>query len=869
MAKYKLSFALLVLAAPVFAGLIDHGDHTGFPNVNVDAHLVKIAKFHYPELRENLPQGMPRAEAWRHDITEAAKDLNVPADRLEPFIDYVVNYHKVAPVAAPHEKLLEFELYAQGRNELFEWKSTARMPPAWRRLFALPVERRRYATIPVLYAWNKFRAYRVDGADLEDALGTIAASRKLGCFDTQGCERSILGREPQWCDPDRKIRYYNRLFRAYAVKCVPNKPWRHINAYDRFLYAEFRGDAFYSGEAMPNLRYSLYCENERTLRMLCRNSPALRDLIVAVGLTNYRMYAVRKVAKEFAYQSEINYPILALRVPYLEAEKLLADKPEHAALLEQLRLKRLSGTAKVRAIDAYVFKYPDYTWKDMATTSVALNTHGELQALAGLELFRLGRPREALERWMICGTPEDIGIVAEQLFTIDELIDFCNGYDDSRIRDADLHVYSSQCAKYDDPVQAPIFSLLPDGSVHILRNILARRLMRAGRFEEAQRYFTGWRNRSDMAAFMRFRAVLDDPGASRADKLAASLSLAMLIRFRGDALFGTFLEPDNVICHGRFACEWGKRVTHMKLDKPALPRFHYRWIAAEYYRKSAEYTDDPKLKGFCFWMAGTLLKNRDPKLAEKDFRKMAAVRPELVLAGANWFMPLSKCPRDVRELYRRCFFVADANQVDTFLLPLPPVEKAELPPHDGSADALLSLGKKIGGELVDLCPAEPAFAKKARQALYAFRLAGEMGAAEGYAECGTVYVALDQPLCAVACFRKALTLDSKCGLARLFLGVMYMNTGHWDAGAALLRSVADGEHADRKLAAAAAFRLGEIYAKGKYGVDADFVTAKRYLERAAASGHPSARQVLGELEELEKKRIQKLIRDLNTGGEQP
>ena len=47
----KCTAAVLVcLGYSVFAGLVDHGDYTGFPNVNVDAHLTKIARKYYPEL---------------------------------------------------------------------------------------------------------------------------------------------------------------------------------------------------------------------------------------------------------------------------------------------------------------------------------------------------------------------------------------------------------------------------------------------------------------------------------------------------------------------------------------------------------------------------------------------------------------------------------------------------------------------------------------------------------------------------------------------------------------------------------------------------------------------------------------------------
>ena len=574
MNKRILSFAAaLIAAAPVMAGLIDHGDYTGFPNVNVDAHLVKIGRFYYPIVKE-IPYGaMPRAEAWRHDINAAAKGLNIPAAKLKEFIDFVIDYRR-PPVAAPHEKLLEFELYARGRYELLSPEVLREMPPSWRRLFALPLEKRRYVTIPVLYAWDNYsrsRSTRYVGDD--DILETLAAARRLGCFDTQGCEWSILSMEPPQVHLVRSFRRkqieYNWLFRAYTLNTVPQKEWRYTNAMDIWRFAESRGDAFFSGSNMPALRYSLCCEDTSTLRALCRYSPALRDLIVAVGLTNRQMPTVRAVAFEFARESELNCPVLALRVPLAEAEKLLAGKPEHAALLYLLRLKKLSGAAKVRAIDAYIATHPDYTPKDMPVTSIALNTHDELRALAGLELLKLGRPREALERWLVCGTPEDIAVVAEQIFTIDELRDFCLRHTgDDRIRDH--FVYSEHCARHNIPAR-PDFIARP-AAEYLLRNILARRLMRERKFDEAQKWFTGRRNRDLMGRFMDLREIVLDAKSSRDDKLAAALSLAALVRFRGDLLFGTFLEPDNAICGGKYRCEWGTKLAGLKLNKPALPR---------------------------------------------------------------------------------------------------------------------------------------------------------------------------------------------------------------------------------------------------------------------------------------------------------
>ena len=842
--------AALLAAAPVRAGLIDHGDYTGFPNVNVDAHLVKIGRFYYPEVLEDISCGVPRAEAWRHDIVAAAKGLNIPADKLEEFIGYVIEYRR-PPVAAPHEKLLEFELYARGRSELQDPKVLHEMPPSWRRLFDLPTERRRYATIPVLYVWDEYsRSRRTRRVGYDDILETLAAARHLGCHDTQGCEWSLLSMEPPQVHLTRSFRrkqiQYNWLFRAYTLNTVPGKVWRYTNAMDIRHFAEARGDAFFSGAQMPALRYSLCCEERPTLRALCRYSPAIRDLIVAVGLTNRQMKDVRRVAFEFAHESELNYPVLALRVPLAEAEKLLAGKPEHAALLDLLRLKKLSGTAKIAAIDAYIAKYPDYTPKDMPVTSVALNTHDELRALAGLELLKLGRPREALERWLVYGTAEDIAVVAEQIFTVDELRDFCIKHTrEDNIRD--LYIYSDQCAK-DNLLSRPYFIARP-AAEYLLRNILARRLMRERKFDEAQKWFTGRCERGLMGRFMDLRAIMLDPKATREDKLGTALSLGALVRFRGDLLFGTFLEPDNTICDGKYRCEWGTKLPGLKLNKPELPRFHYRWIAAEFYRQAAGYTDDLKLKGFCFWMAGTLLKNRDPKLADADFKKLFAVRPELT--ENNWFKPLSKCDNEVKELYERWFF-ALSPRVTEAIMKLPEVKKVELPPNDGSAVELLKLSER----LYDPENRRGKYTHEQRtQALYAGFRAGEAGLAAGFLRCGLIYEKID-PLLAMPFFRKAVETDKEFFPAKYYLGLWYLESGHWTQGVALLRAVADNER-DRELAGNAALILADLHIGKKCGVPPDEAALKHYLDIAAKSTGSSAetiRRCLGEKQRAAEKR---------------
>ena len=181
----------------------------------------------------------------------------------------------------------------------------------------------------------------------------------------------------------------------------------------------------------------------------------------------------------------------------------------------------------------------------------------------------------------------------------------------------------------------------------MLRNILARRLMREERFEEAYKYFTGKETQDLAHKFIYLEQAAKY--RSRAGKLEALLNMALLVRFDGNRLFGTFLEPDNLICRNLFPCTWGTKQSVVKLNKPDLPRFSYRYRAAELYAKAAELTDDRNLKGMILWTAGSILKHRDPKAADIYFKKLYKAAPELT--EKNWFLPLGKVPDSVRIFY--------------------------------------------------------------------------------------------------------------------------------------------------------------------------------------------------------------------------
>lgn len=66
-------------------------------------------------------------------------------------------------------------------------------------------------------------------------------------------------------------------------------------------------------------------------------------MIVGIGLVCKALPFVKELAMELARQSAVNWPVYALRIPYKDAAKLLADKPEYAQLLSNLAIRGWYG----------------------------------------------------------------------------------------------------------------------------------------------------------------------------------------------------------------------------------------------------------------------------------------------------------------------------------------------------------------------------------------------------------------------------------------------------------------------------------------------------------------------------------------------
>jgi cellulose synthase operon protein C len=213
------------------------------------------------------------------------------------------------------------------------------------------------------------------------------------------------------------------------------------------------------------------------------------------------------------------------------------------------------------------------------------NSHLVVGEMGTLSLSR-GEYLDALNTlYPVAGTYwGDVSYIAERVLTTDELKNFVDTkVPASTQKHTDTPGYYGQAA---DPASQ-------------LRDLLARRLMRDGRFDEALPYFS---DPKTQAAAQVYAGSLHD-GAhdwGRVDRAQALFAAAVLARSSGMEILGTEGGPDYASLAGNYNCcvgqddPKGAYVTPGEKGQAAASkawpnsRFHYRYIAADEASRAAD-----------------------------------------------------------------------------------------------------------------------------------------------------------------------------------------------------------------------------------------------------------------------------------------
>lgn len=230
----------------------------------------------------------------------------------------------------------------------------------------------------------------------------------------------------------------------------------------------------------------------------------------------------------------------------------------------------LAGAAKFYA--AAVHGFP-------TDTSLEERSRKQVLGESGVVALARGDYVDALAKlWPVSGTYwSDVAYLAERVLTVDELKGF-----------VDAHVPPGKMPKTDGwgyGFGAPFDSRVT------LRNLLARRLMRAGRYDDAFGYFGDDKDRDAAKAYAQ--ALADGKRKwGKVDRAAALFQAATIARKNGLEIMGTEGPPDSYYTEGNFEQGLGRAELEGKFITPgerarfkasnAVPpvRYHYRIVAA-------------------------------------------------------------------------------------------------------------------------------------------------------------------------------------------------------------------------------------------------------------------------------------------------
>jgi tetratricopeptide (TPR) repeat protein len=320
-----------------------------------------------------------------------------------------------------------------------------------------------------------------------------------------------------------------------------------------------------------------------------------------------------------------------------ETAAWLAVAPKNSAMAMRLQAKLLARAGRIdaagdelaRAIAAFGPSEIHIATDDEPQEGAPwyANTRPDEQTKGELAVIRLGQQRyaEAVGLFLDSGRYLDACYVAERVMTSEELASFV----DHR----------------------------PD--VELMRNLLGARLMRAGDFARAAKYFNdGVRGDAQgYAAALAIGQDLHQPAEARA---VAMMSAARLARWSGERLLATMLEPDwNALdlnsqlepavlwrveppVPWRIAVASADEQSRVRASATAGQRWHYRSVAQDHaWTACALLPDsDPRLPG---WLveAGRFNSAKDPAGSNRFYKALIQRCPNspegIAARKSHWF----------------------------------------------------------------------------------------------------------------------------------------------------------------------------------------------------------------------------------------
>ncbi|MDM8005720.1 MAG: hypothetical protein QUV05_06160 [Phycisphaerae bacterium] len=357
------------------------------------------------------------------------------------------------------------------------------------------------------------------------------------------------------------------------------------------------------------------------------------------------------------------------------ARRWLALTPQDLPIARWLRAKLLLYDGKIEpaaAILADLVKlFPqDETGPDSSSVFAAHAVEWEdapahLMLWGEIGVLHMARHQyvEAMDALLRGGYWMDAAYVAERVLTISEL----KRYVDARYPRQPNTAPSSRPEKKQEDEQDELEQEYrfgtpgPLGLASAMRHLLARRLAREKRWDEARAYYPDkWREVFDN--YMTALRAGHDTGKSKEHRAESLMEAAAIARWDGMDLLGTELEPDWSSLQGSFEMEAASEVRAEAGGAKVVPsstderrrlrqhveprkRWHYRYIAADLAWQAAELMpNESEETARLLCEAGSWIKARDPKAADRFYKALVRRCGKTELGKKadklRWFPPL-------------------------------------------------------------------------------------------------------------------------------------------------------------------------------------------------------------------------------------
>ena len=590
----------------------------------------------YEEERSRLNQLRAQVEEWR---SWSIAGRNEPPPLWE---------QPRVPAGVPPE----FAIYFQGAIEFAAGRTNgARV--AWERLLDLPVEERHHRSVWAAYMLGKLD---VD-ADPSAASLRFQQARDLvkhGFADSLGLAASSLGWEARAA---LKQKDYTRAIDLYLEQ--ESGGWRDRESLQIVAHAAISGDR----AALQSL--AAYQPSRRVITAYLISTSVSYSEEKHASRSKQWLQAVQD-AGVIEPEAADQFALMAYQSGEFElAERWLAITPPDSIAALWLKAKLRLRDGDLDAAAALLAEAtrrlpkpePDHASgspKTLVESLVLSGDTGDKRLRGELGVLYLQRREfvEALDVILRAGYSADAAFLADRIVTLEELKTYIDQNWPSFV--------AKRAPAKDSDDKTDNESETDKKHRSDIRYLLARRLTRADRFEEARPYFPAeW-----LSPFNRL--VLDlsqanDPNLPRGVRADAFWMAARITRQQGLELFGTALEPDWQIHAGQYA-EGGPSlaprsaipessvlhptVEEMNRARASAPdpdhRFHYRYLAANLAWKAAELMPDQSdetARVLC--EAGGWIKARDPKYADFFYKALVirCGRTELGTAAdrKRWF----------------------------------------------------------------------------------------------------------------------------------------------------------------------------------------------------------------------------------------